>query len=231
MKSVGTILSILLLSCACVLAHPTSDDSFVVAWKKAIETKDLAAVEKLTYLEGLTEENRKLILRADRFAHVGEIKEVTLEPLPSDFLTTHVANGKKMELLKPPIGLIKVHSKGAWSIASPYAIVDGKYYVVGGKITDLNWQGPPDVAWNYFVKGKGSENIEVEYSWNASGVDMTRKMKHASNGFVGQHINWIKVTSNDPNSEISLELLQGSNDFYKSETLKGLGVIEYKKPN
>lgn len=230
MKTLTLVLSTLILSCSLLLAHPTTEDSFVAAWKSAVESKDLAAIEKLTYLEGLTEENRKLVLNKDWLDRVTEIKTVTLEPLPKDFQSGAVAHGKKSELLKTPIGFIKVEGK-PWSNMKPYAVIDGKYFVIGAKVTELDWKGPPDRSWNIHVHGKGSENVVIEYCWNASGVDLTRKMQRSSNGIVGQHINWIKVTSQDPNSELVLELLQGDKAFYKSEPLKGIGTIEYKKPN
>lgn len=104
-------------------------------------------------------------------------------------------------------------------------------FVAAWKSAVLDWKGPRDTVWNCHRIGKGSDHIEVAYDWNASGVDLTRKVKRSSNGIVGQHINWIKVTSKDPDSELVLELLQGDKDFYQSEPLKGIGTIEYKKPN
>ncbi len=233
------MLSALLLSLPRLLAHPTTDDAFIAAWKKAVETKDQIAIEKLTYLEGLTQENRSLfLLKANRFSNIEKVKEVTLKALPSDYSAVHVVMGRKSELLKTPVGLIKVTGQGAYSYASPYTVIEGKYYVVGSKITDLNWQGPPDVILRYNVEGKGSENVEIEYSWNASGVDMTKskissknKYGFSNSSFPGQHISWFKVTSNDPDSEIVLVLSEGEKETYKSVPLKGLGIIEYKKPN
>ena len=235
MKTLTLVLSTLILSCSLLLAHPTTEDSFAAAWKSAVESKDLAAIEKLTYLEGLsTEERKDSCSRAlSNLDWIGEIAEVTFEPLDDDFEMVMIAHGKKSESLTKPIGLIKLvsknQSKGAMS--KPYTVIDGKYYCVAAKITNLDWKGPRDTVWNCHIIGKGADNIEVEYSWNASGVDLTRKVKRSSNGIVGQHINWIKVTSKDPDSELVLELLQGDKDFYQSEPLKGIGTIEYKKPN
>jgi hypothetical protein len=230
MKTLTLVLSTLIFSCSWLLAHPTTEDSFVSAWKSAVESKDLAAIEKLTYTDGLTEENRKLVLANDWLERITEIKSVSLEPLPEDFQTGGVSNGRKSELLKTPIGLIKVEGQ-PWSNMKPYAVIDGKYYVIAAKVTKLNWQGPPDQTWNFHVIGKGSEKVKVELAWNASGVDLTREFKRSSSGFPGQYISSIKVTCPDPDSDLVLKIFQGDKDFYKSAPHKGVGVIEYKKPD
>ncbi len=100
-------------------------------------------------------------------------------------------------------------------------------FVAAWKSAVLDWKGPRDTVWNCHRIGKGADDIEVEYSWNASSVELTRKVKRSSNGIVGQHINWIKVTSKDPDSELVLELLQGDKDFYQSKVSIQITTAEF----
>ncbi len=241
MKSVGTILSILLLSCACVLAHPTSDDSFVEACKTAWESGQIEKLNELTYTEGATEADKERLAKNRATGMSGtKIKAATLLPVPEDFQSVTIGKGMKWEPTHTPTGFLKLEllregkESGAVSIA--YTIIDRKYYLVGTKSTDLKWTGPPDVLLTYELTSPVATEVEVEYSWNASGVDQTRKIKFPVKGFVGnstqgQHINWIRVTAKSPDSTLTLSLSKDTKEYFKSQPLIGVGIIEYKKPN
>ncbi len=234
MKFIGLLLA---LSCNIVgfaIAQPITPDAFVADYRAAFEAKDSAKLDALTYFEGASEEDREKVrgARASTFGS-GEIKSISLVPIPEDYGSVRIGRGKKFELTYAPKGMLEVkfsgNVKGLDGIQIPYAIVGGRYFIVTVKTTDLGWKGPQDQTLGLFISGAGADTATIEYSWNVSGVDQTKKSATRSVNFIGQHVNWVKVTSISPDSEITLELNRNGQATYTSPPFKGKGTLEYKK--
>lgn len=133
----------------------------------------------------------------------------------------------------PPAGVIEVRYKGntlgVQTTSTPYAIVDGRYYLVGPRSLDLGWKGPPDKNIGFMVIGKGQDNAKITVSWNASGVNQTREFFEPSSTFWGQYIDSILVTSNSEGAELTLSVMEEGKTIYTSKILEGKGTLEYKR--
>ena len=161
-----------------------------------------------------------------------EVEEISLEPLPSDFETVLIVRGQKLEPTATPKGMVRVTLKGAGQgpreSSSAYAIVDGKFFLVGMKSTDLGWKGPPDKNIGYSIVGQGAAGLQIQGMWNASGVQMKKAFKESSITFWGQHFEELNVTSGSDDCDVTVTITEDGKEIY-SEPLKGKGVLQYKK--
>jgi len=222
-------------------AHPETKEEFVEACKAAWESGQIEKLNELTYTEGATEADKERLAKSRAVGMSGtKIESAKLLPMPEDFQSVTVGKGMKWEPTYMPTGFLKLEllreEKKNGAISIPYAVIDRKYYLLGTKSTDLDWKGPPDVLLTYELTSPKAIDVEVEYSWNASGLDQTRKITFPVKGFVGnglqgQQINWLKVTTNSPDSTLTLSLAKDRKEHFKSQPLSGIGTIEYKKPD
>jgi len=207
---------------------------FKSSLRAAITEKDNQKLEELIYFEGSSLEDRQRMTSMLRMMLLNgkEVEEISLEPLPSDFDSVLIVRGKKLEPTATPSGMIKVTLKGAGQgpkqSSSAYAIVDGKFFFVGLKSTDLDWKGPADTNIGFSVVGQGSPGLQIDGVWNASGVQLKKKFKDSSITFWGQHFEELKVTSDNEDCDVTVTISEGGKEIY-SEPLKGKGVLQYKK--
>jgi hypothetical protein len=182
----------------------------------------------------MSEADLQLVEQSQRafFADL-ELEEVTLGPLPPDVQSTAVLRGKKYEATAQPQGSIQIKFKpqdgGSLSSGFPYAEVNGEYFLVGTKSTDLNWNGPPDKQIAYGVSGKGQNSVTVEVKWNASGVEQTQTFVSPSAILMGQYFEEILAATEDEDAEIILTVREDNKEIFRSEPLQGKGTITYKK--
>jgi len=160
-----------------------------------------------------------------------EIAGISLGPLPADFQSVYIVNGKKIELTYPATGLIQIRYKGTAngpvSSSAPYAIIDGHYFLVSSKITDLGWKGPPDTGLCLLVTGAPQDKVQITLKWNASGVELEKVFNKNTTTVQGQYVESATVTSTNPNA--TLIILQGDKQIFVSPPLKEKTSIEYKK--
>jgi hypothetical protein len=109
-----------------------------------------------------------------------------------------------------------------------YAVVEGKFFLVGMKSTDLGWKGPPDKNIGFSVVGQGSAGLQIQGVWNASGVQLKKTFKEGSITFWGQYFEQLNVTSDNDDCDVTVTITEDGKTIY-SEPLKGKGVLQYKK--
>jgi hypothetical protein len=236
MKSLLPILTFLLgIIPLSTWAQPSSPTEFIGAYRTAIQEKSIEKLNAITYTVGQSESDKKQVASAEQmgfnWGHK-EIGDVSLKPLPADFQSVYIANGKKIEPTFPPTGLIAVQYKGTGdgpdSSSAPYAIIGGHYFVVSSKITDLGWKGPPDTGLCLMVTSRGPQDkVQITVKWNASGVEQERVFNSATATVLGQHIESAAVTSTNPDA--ALTILEGDKQIFCSPPLKGKAAIEYNK--
>lgn len=215
-------------------AQANSPDEFIAAFRTAIQEKSPEKLDAITYSAGMSEADKQLAARVQQGVFTDkEIDSVSLMPLPEDFQTVFIMRGKKLEPTYTPTGLIQVTYKGTGnginSTSAPYAVIEGRYFLISSKSTDLGWSGPPDKTITFMVMGRGQDKVQIKAKWNASGVDQERVFKSPSSNFMGQHFNEITVTSTEDDTDVTLTILESGKQIYVSEPLKGKGTIEYKR--
>ena len=139
-----------------------------------------------------------------------------------------VAMGRRFEPTHPADGMLKLVNKSkdprsSSSMEMAYAVIDGSYYLVTVKSTDLGWKGRPDKSLNVMVLGAGQDKVKVHLKYNASGVDLERD-QGASAIFPGQYVSEVTVKSDSDDVDVTLRLLDEKGTiYYLSEPLKGRG--------
>ena len=229
-----TLAILLALSIRAWSADITTESAFTEAIKAALTTKSAEKLNAIIYTSGMSEADKARAAKAqERILDGREIEGITLAELPKDFVSTFIVQGMKYEPTAQPSGLVKIDFKKTGSavnsMSMPYAIIKGAYHLLTTKSTDLKWTGPADVSIGFMVMGKGQDKVSVRGKFNASGVDMERSFKGSSSTIFGQHFSEITVTSDDPETDVTLRVLENRNEIFKSEPLKGKGVITYKK--
>ena len=167
-----------------------------------------------------------------------EIENIAFAPLTPYFMNPHVAFGKRTEPTYPPVGVMEFTCKNqgkaltSYTMGVPYSLIDGSYYVVAEKTTDLGWKGPKDEQLGVTVWGTGWDKVDIHIKYNASGVDVEKDQTDMSSLFVGQYIQEVTVTSKDDTvDDVTLRVKQAGErePSYISAPLKGKGQIVYKK--
>ena len=209
-------------------------EEFVAAFRAGIQEKNPQKLDEITYSVGMSEADKQQATQFQKMIFTDqEIESVTLEPLPADFESVFIMRGKKFEHTHQPVGLIhmkyKDHPNGTKSTSCAYTVVDGKYYLVGTKSTDLGWTGPPDKTIGFMIMGAGQNDVKIRVKWNASGVDQEKAFDKPSSSFVGQSIQSVAVTSIKDETDVTLTVLDSGKPIYTSDPLKGKGTLEYKK--
>ena len=236
MKTLHSITIAVIINSTLLLAsEPKSPEDFIAAFRTVIKEKSTEKLAALTYLVGATDADKEQVKRvAQQVIFTDkEIDSISLQPLPEDYQSVYIMRGMKLEPTYPPSGIIQTKYSGTGnglnSTSSPYAVIDGKYFLVTSKRTDLGWTGPEDKIITFMVMGRGQDKVQVKAKWNASGVDQERIFKSPSDNFLGQHFNQITVTSTDDDTDVTLTVLEAGKEIFVSQPLKGKGVLEYKK--
>jgi len=215
-------------------AEDTDSEAFASALRTAIAEKDDQKLEALIYHEGASpEDKQRMTAMLQRLYFNGkEVDAISFEPLPTDFESVLIVQGRKIEPTAPPKGMVKVTLKGAengrGNSSGPYAVVDGKFFLVGMKSTDLGWKGPPDKNIGFSVTGQGVSDLQIQGVWNASGVQLKKTFREGGHTFWGQHFVELKVTSNNDDCDVTVIIREDGKAIF-SEPLKGKGAVQYKK--
>jgi hypothetical protein len=217
-------------------AEAPGEAQFKSNLKAAITEKNNSKLETLIYSEGASPQDkvRMIAMLGMPLMSGKDVGEMSLEPLPEDFEPVIIVRGQKIEPSAPPAGMIKITFTGAGQgpkeTSSAYTIVDGKFYLVGMKSTDLGWKGPPDKNIGFSVVGQGSSGLQIHGVWNASGVQLKKAFKQQSITFWGQHFEELNVTSGNDDCDVTITITEDGKAIY-SEPLKGKGIHHYKKTN
>jgi hypothetical protein len=237
MKTILRIVVLLIgLGPVVAAAQPSTPEDFIAAYRAALEQKDAGKLEALAYTNGMSDADKQM---ADTMAKMavgmggGEIADISLEPLPADFRLGGIANGKKFELTCPPAGLIKVQYKkvanGPLSTSAAYAVIDGHYFLVATKSTDLGWKGPPDQSLIVNAMCTSPDKIEIHAKWNVSGVEQEQTFHSGSAGVMGQYFESVTITCSDDNAQTTPTISEGGKEVFHGAALKGKGVVAYTK--
>lgn len=235
MKTLHSIILAALIAGTLVFAsEPSTPDEFIAAFGTALKEKSSDKLDALTYIAGMSETDKAQAKRVNQMLFTDEqIDSISLQPLPEDYETVHGMRGKKIEPAYPPAGVVETKysatRNGVVSTSSPYAVIDGKYFLVPSKTTDLGWSGPADKTMTFMVIGNGQDKVQIRAKWNASGVDQERGFKSPSSSFMGQHFDRITVTSANDDTDVTLTVLEGGKEVFVSGSLKGKGTLDYKK--
>lgn len=213
-------------------------EAFLKAIEDALRKKNPAELEALVFSAGMSAEDKAMAQRAmEMFIKDPAIESITLQALPEDFQSSFVMRGRKIEVTAPPAGIVRIAyqktSSSGMDLNSsslPYAIVDGRYHLLGTHTTLLDWKGPEDKTIGYMVIGKGQDQARIEVKWNASGLNLERTSKAPSKSFLGQYIEQITVTSETDESDLRQTVLENGKPIFESQPLKGKGTLEYKRP-
>jgi len=214
---------------------PRSEDAFVSQVRDAVASGDPARLDALTYRDGMSEQDRAMSARVNQrlVESAAKIDEVALRALPKDLITVAIQHGRKVEMTAPPVGMIEIKSSGGplgpSGSSSPYAVVDGVFFLVGPKSSDLGWNGPPDKNLGFMVTGQGVDQARIVVAWNASGVDQTREFAELGSTFWGQHIQAVTVTTDAADAVLQLTVLEDGITIHTSETLRGKGTLAYRR--
>jgi hypothetical protein len=226
-------------------AQPASSAEFITAYRTAMQEKNNEKLDALTYTVGMSDSDKKQMDSMQQMGfswnHKG-IGTITLQPLPANFQSVAIMNGRKYEPTSPPIGMIQIDytgtGDGPLNGSQGYAIIDVHYFLVSSKSTDLGWKGPPDKPLSFIVAGWVKDKVQIKAKWNTSGVEQEKVCEGNSGGgagqsfsqlFMGQHIERITVTSTDDNTNVTLIVSEDNKEIYRSQPLKGKGTIEYRK--
>jgi hypothetical protein len=238
MKIPRIIVATLFFASMCFAEPPKTKEEFLTAVRAAYEAKDVKKISTLTWWKGASDEDRKMAetMLPLSIKNAGAVESVVLEPLPDEFKGVQVAYGKRFEPTYPPLGMVKVDYKidksgGHQSTSAPYAVIDGAYYIVTSKTTELGWKGPKDKSFTVSVIGSGQNKVKVDVKYNVSGVDLkdTLVPPASSRGFPAQYIGEVTVISEDDDVDVTLRISEEMRQIYESKPLKGKGQIHYKK--
>jgi hypothetical protein len=218
-----------------ISAQPSSPREFISSLQTAIQEKSLEKLNAITYTVGMNDSDKKQAASVQQmFFSNSEIASISIKPLPPDFQSVYIVNGKKWEPTYPPTGVVNIQYKktdnGPTGLTPTYAIIDGHYFLISTKTTDLGWKGPPDKTLGFAVTGKGQDTAQITVKWNASGVELERKFtQHSNMTFLGQYVEQVDVTSADHGTDVTLTISENGKEIFCSQPLKGKGKIEYKK--
>jgi hypothetical protein len=227
-------ISLLPFTSGAAAAEAADSAPFTSALRTAISEKDDQKLEALIRFDGASPEDKRRMISMLRMTLMNgkDVDEISLEPLPSDFDSILIVRGQKIEPTATPKGMIKVTFKGTGQgpkeSSTAYTVVDSKLFLVGMKSTDLDWKGPPDKNIGFSVVGTGSEEVQIQGVWNASGVQLKKSFKERSITFWGQYFEELNVTSGNDDCDVTISITEDGKEIY-SQPLKGKGSLQYKK--
>jgi len=214
----------------------TTKEQFLTAVQAAYQAKDVNRIAALTWSKGASDFDQQgsAQLQTMMIKRIKEIRAASLEPLPATFESETIAMGRRFDPTYPPCGIVTLvctatngHAQHL-TTAFPYAVINGAYFLVGTKSTDLDWRGPKDQVLSYSITGNGANKVNIDIKYNVSGVNLEKKTSVTSMGFIGQYIDELTVTSTNQDTNISLVLASGPMNS-PIFNLTGNGTIHYKR--
>jgi hypothetical protein len=208
---------------------------FLAELKTVIMQRDAKKLDQLTYSVGMSASDRAQVAEVNEqmLFQQTNIASIAFVPLSKSFQPTTVVQGKRIEFTHRPVGEVELKykddSNAQESVSLPYAIIKGSYFLVSSKTTDLHWSGPPDVNIGFMVIGAGQDKVKIRVKYNASGVDFDQVFADPSATFWGQYISEMMVTSEDERTDVTLTVMRGGKEIYKSGRLRGKGELKYKR--
>jgi hypothetical protein len=233
MKIPAILLLSMLMSPLAAFAQDTPA-TFVKAVEEALNERSAPKFEALVYIEGMSDADKEMTRKMQKYTLENPgIDTIELQPLPADFQSVFIVRGKRIEPTALPVGVLKIQYKksgnGTQASTIPYATVNGRFYLIGTKSTDLNWTGPEDKNIGYMIIGKGQGAVKGTVKWNASGVDLERAISSPSLSFLGQYIDEVTITSDSDDTDVTLTIMDGGKQIFQSAPLKGKGTQSYKR--
>ena len=210
-----------------------SADKLVGAIQLAIDSRDAKAIESLVYDVGMTESDKKLAFFAipDLFFNIPVVKIELASVGPEELREFYIHKGRKYSPTFKPLGKVSIHQKkdrftGVGGM--PYALINGKYFLVSVKSEDIGWNGPPDknIGWMVSTFTPGVKN--VRYRYNVSGVDMKDVTEYPSSSFWGQRIDEVIFDSISDDFKGYIVILENGKEVDKSGEFTGRGSFTYK---
>lgn len=244
-------LILILLAAFCssqIMAADPALAAFAERYAKAKDEGDAATLMAMHYLEGATEAEvarvKESVEMGIKYKNVDKHTAVTVDDkLNEDMEFTRVSKGEKVEPNLSPAGMISItYPKGGHM--TPYGLKDGKPWLLGIKITKLDWNGPAEDFYQVSVTNSGDAPVEftIEYAYKASGLSFQKKKQSTvkAHGFKGtsiiaNEVLSVRISTNQPG--VTLEASLNRNDAGKqTELLKkpvdsaSPFVFEGKKP-
>lgn len=171
-------------------------EAFAERYAKAKDEGDAAALMAMHYLEGATQAEvarvKESVEMGIKYKNADKHTAVTIDDkLNEDIEFTRVSNGEKVETSLPPAGMISItYPKGGHM--APYGLKDGKPWLLGVKITKLDWNGHDEDFYQVSVTNSGDAPVEftIEYAYKASGLSFQKKKQSTvkAHGFKGTSI-------------------------------------------
>jgi hypothetical protein len=223
----------LLISSFCAFAQDTPA-TFLKAVEEALNEQNAAKFEALIYTDGMSDADKEMSRKMlPHTLNNPGVDTMELQPLAADFQSVFIARGKRIEPTAMPVGAVKIQYKkmgnSSQSSTIPYTTVNGRFYIIGTKSTDLNWKGPEDKAIGYMIMGAGQDAIKGTVKWNASGVDLEKAISSPSRSFLGQYIDEVTITSDSDETDVTITIMDGGKQIFQSAPLKGKGTQSYKR--
>lgn len=233
-RSTALCLSLAIFS-LCAFAQETPE-TFLKSVAEALNEQNAAKLDALLYTVGMSEADKQMVKSSQQhLLNNPGVDTIELQPLPEDFQSVFIVHGKRIEPTALPAGIVSIKYKqagnGMTSISFPYATVEGRFYLIGARSTDLNWKGPEDKNIGFMILGKEADKLKGKVKWNASGVDLEKPITTSSVSFLGQYIEGVTITSDHDDTDVTITILENGNPIFKSDPLKGKGTLEYKRPN
>jgi len=193
MKTNSFCLLLSVFLCASAIAEEANLQAFAEQYAIAKHTGDAEALLAMHYLEGATDAEiakvKEKIELGIKYKNIDKHTAVELEgTLDPDLMFTQIRKGEKIETNLVPVGMIRItYPKGAH--LTPYGLKDGKPWLLGYKITKLDWNGPEEDFYQVTVMNKGDAPVAftIDYAYKASGLALQEKRErivkvHGSNG-------------------------------------------------
>jgi len=227
----------LIFCVTCVAAPPKTKEEFIAAVRAAFVAKDVKKIHELSWEKGMSDFDMQQVdqVLPMMVQQLNGGETYSLEPKETESDSPQIMMGRRLEPTHEIDGMVKIAQKSAdgsssSSMSLPYALIDGSYYIVSTKSTDLNWKGPPDKTLVVNVTGDGQDKVKTHIKYNVSGLDLEHDQKYASDILSGQYISEVTVTSDSDDVNVVLDLRdEDGNSYYQSAPLKGKGEIHYHK--
>lgn len=204
-------------------------DSFLKRIQQSVDSHNEAALEACYCLDGMTasdlEQFRSMNKQSPEKRAKDTIQSITAIPLPPEMTESRIGMGKRYEPTLKPAGAIEIVFSSKSKSWMPYGIKAGTPLLVGVRIIDLGWKGPPDHQLSIAIdshKATVAQKIRIKYTCNVSGVtvkkeqafeidpaDPQKQPGSRSLGMNGQHFLTIEASTDSPKAEVKITLKEG----------------------